>query len=378
VRLVKGANAFLKKSNTFNTLTDEESSLLSEIGRTLLFSKDQVVYPEDSPGDSIYFLVSGTIKVSRSGTVLEYASDSGRAFGESGFIEKCPRSATLTSVDDSEFLVFNSEDLWSFIHNNPVAGIKILTQIALGSAKKLQSSAKRFVERVKKSPVSLFHQDPQKLNLPITGTLLTFDLKKSEVLIREQRSGFEAPEVLTQAIFPMRLLMSSLDGIEVSHQGDGVTVFFPDYLFSVDYILEEVIPRFIGTKNDIEKKFKTDGISPSGWSMNYRLTLTYGTLVPTFYSLNGVDYPTWKETQGTLFIETARLEEIEKTKLNPEKNETLVVISSAFVSHLKKTNPDYPIEQISKRDWAEGKHGVTWQFWVHYPQEKLAKVLKIA
>lgn len=344
----------------------------------MFFSKGQVVYEEGSPGDSIYFLVSGTIKVSRSDVVLVYENEPGKAFGESGFIEKCPRSATLTSVDDSEFLVFKSEDLWKFIHDYPAAGIKILSQIALGSAKKLQLSAQRFVERTKKSRLSKYHQDPQKLNQPIAGTLLTFDMKKSEVLIREQKSISDISEIMAQAIFPLRLLISSLNGIEVTHQGDGATVFFPDFLFSPDYVLSEVIPRFIATKNDVEKKFEFDGLSPTGWSMNYRLILTHGSLIPTFYTLNGMDHPTWKENQGTLFIESARLEEIEKTKLNPEKNETIAVLSSAFVSNLKAIHPNFPIDQISQRGWAEGKHGVTWQFWVHYPQEKQAKVLKIA
>lgn len=379
VRLINGVDDFLENSNAFSTLTESERVLLRQIGQTLYFQKDEMVYPEGASGDSIYFLVSGTIKVSCSGTILEYVNDSGRAFGESGFIEQCPRSATLTSVDDSEFLVFKSEDLWRFIHEFPQAGIKILTQLALGSAKKLQMSAKRFVDRMKKSPYSSYHQDLSKLNQPIEGTLFAFDLKKSEILMREQKSDFDSSEVMTQAIFPLRLLMSSLDGIEIIQQGDGVKVFFPVTQFDPSYILETVLPKFMNTKRDVERLFKADGISPPGWSMNYRMIVCYGSLIPTIHTLKGVEHPSWKETQSLLFTEAARFEEIEKTKLNPEKDESIAVFSSTFASKVKTTNPDYPSEKLGSREWAEGKHGVTWQFWVYYPEEeKFARILKVA
>jgi hypothetical protein len=346
---------FLKRSKLFGSLSDEEREELYKIAIKKSYSAESEIYEEGSPGDSVFILTSGSLKITLGGVLLETYEEPGTAFGETGFLQGHPRSATLTALKSCSFLIFPSNKLWSFIHQFPNAGVKILTQLALGSGKKLKLSARRFVDRVKKTPLSRFHEDTSTLNIPIQGTLFCFDLKKSELLLRQTKSGLDASEVLTRAIFPFRIMMSAYDGIEVSHQGDSVSIFFPIESTSPKKIMEEIIPKFFQTKADLEKLFKQDRIPPPDWEMNYRLSIGFGSLTPSFECLKNLETPIWKECENRLFTESARLFEIEKTELNSEKDQTLILLSSLFLEKLGN-------QKIGKGFNIESKHGVSWSF----------------
>ena len=336
-------------------MSDEEREELYKIAIKKTFPANSEIYAEGSPGDSIFILINGSLKVTMGGILLETYDDPGSAFGETGFLQAHPRSASLNAIHECSFFIFPSIDLWNFIHQFPNAGVKILTQIALGSGKKLKRSARRFVDRVKKTPLSKYHQENKLLNIPIQGTMLSFDLKKSEILLREQDSGLDASEVLSRAIFPFRIMMSAYDGIEVSHQGDSVSVFFPTETTPTNQVFEEILPRFFQTKEDLEKLFKQDRIPPPNWEMNYRLSIGFGTLTPSFECINDTETPIWKECESRLFTESARLFEIEKIELNSQKDQTLVLLSSSFLKKLGN-------QKIGKTYNIESKHGVNWCF----------------
>ena len=352
---------FLKKTNLFSLLSDEERKELYHLAIKKYFIADEVIYEEGSPGDSVYILLTGTLKISVGGIHIDQFDEPGTAFGET-VLQKHPRSATLTALKNCCFIIFPLSTLWSFIHRRPSAGIKILTQLAQESGKKLKRSTKRFVDRARKTPLSRYHEESTLLNIPITGSLLFFDLKKSEILLRDHQSTLDASEVLNRVIFPFRVMLSAYDGIEVSHHGDGVGIFFPLETISTLKILNEILPKFFQTKKGLEKFFKQENISPPDWEMNFRLSLGFGQLTPSFECLNKMENPTWKECENRLFTESARFSEIEKIDLNPDRNKTLVLVSSTFIQKIKEENPSIDTELFSHSSEIKGKHGVSWQF----------------
>ena len=355
---------FLKKSLLFGTLHEDEIKELYRIAIKKIFISDEIIYEEGSPGDSVYILLNGLLKISMGDIQIDQYDEPGTAFGAT-ILQNHPRSATLTAIKNCSFIIFPLQDLWNFIHHHPTAGVTILTQLMEENGKKLKRSAKRIVEHAQKKPVSRFHEESSLINTPVTGSLIYFDLKKSEILLRHHQSNFEYTEILSRAIFPFRIMLSSFGGIEVSHQGDGVGIFFPEKTTSTFKIINEILPKFFKIKKGVEKLFKQGKNSPPNWEINFRISIGFGSLTPSLEKLNNIINPIWKECNSQLFTESTRLNEIEKKELNPERNKTLILLSSTFVKKIKLEEPTITNSlRLGKMSEAKAKHGLSWQFYI--------------
>ena len=102
---------------------------------TLTFQKNDVIFLEDDFADSMYKLLSGTVRI-----VFGYGTENeneiavmkaGDYFGEMGLMECYPRSATaVVSSDTAEMIEFGIADCQHFFKEDPDAVMKILLQLA--------------------------------------------------------------------------------------------------------------------------------------------------------------------------------------------------------------------------------------------------------
>ena len=55
----------LRKVYLFEKLTENELNQILSIGREEEFAKDQVIFEENSIGDSFYLILDGTVRISK-------------------------------------------------------------------------------------------------------------------------------------------------------------------------------------------------------------------------------------------------------------------------------------------------------------------------
>ena len=73
---------------------------------------------EGTTGDLVYVVVAGMVQVRRSGRVLAYLQD-GDVVGELSVLDRRPRTATVTTVVDTELLVIDRRHLGPLLDQHP-------------------------------------------------------------------------------------------------------------------------------------------------------------------------------------------------------------------------------------------------------------------
>jgi CRP/FNR family transcriptional regulator len=98
-----------------------------------LFRKGEVIFREGDTGEKMYIIQSGKIRISKRTrdreTTLAVLSD-GDFFGEMAIIDKEPRSATATAVEDSRVIILDDEVFETQIRANPKIVMQILRKMS--------------------------------------------------------------------------------------------------------------------------------------------------------------------------------------------------------------------------------------------------------
>ncbi len=118
----------------FSDLTDKELSVLAASGKSRKFPAKNVVFQEGEPGDVLLVILSGKVKVLLTGKdgqefILTMLGPE-NFFGEMAILEAAPRSATVMTVEPSEFLLLEQKDLIGLIKKYPGIAVKILKHLS--------------------------------------------------------------------------------------------------------------------------------------------------------------------------------------------------------------------------------------------------------
>jgi CRP-like cAMP-binding protein len=111
----------LTHAEAFDGLTDEEVQLLVGRCQRIAFLNDDIIVREGHPGEALYIVVSGQLKVflprERDGSGGQRASDvplntlqRGDCFGEYSFIDRGPASASIVGMSSGELLKIATAD----------------------------------------------------------------------------------------------------------------------------------------------------------------------------------------------------------------------------------------------------------------------------
>ena len=102
--------------------------LLQRFGKT--YSARQVVFAEGDPGSEVFFIVSGRVEVTLSNGRVLCQLGPGDVFGEMALFNEAPRSASITTLEPVQALVFNRENLYSHITLYPELAVRLLKLVA--------------------------------------------------------------------------------------------------------------------------------------------------------------------------------------------------------------------------------------------------------
>ncbi|MDR3606510.1 MAG: hypothetical protein P4M08_03915 [Oligoflexia bacterium] len=214
-------------------------------------------------------------------------------------------------------------------------------------------------KNVRMTSLSQFHLNEKFLNKPVLGTLLFFDLKKSEQILMQGHSEVSSSEALSRAMYPFRLAWLQKGGIEITGDGDGVKVFFPAVKTTPESLVTNLIPEMTKIAEAVTEILKADRISPPEWQTHFRAALSYGAIIPVLKRLGMKENAEWQDGVDQPFVTTARLIDIEKEKLDVTKRCTSVLYSEFFAKAL----PAQLHRFLGDKAEHAGKHDRRWTFY---------------
>ncbi len=118
----------------------EQKSLAASLRRRR-FRRHEVLFHKDDPGNSLYILISGSVKVclrSEDGReVILTLLGPGDYVGELALIDGAPRSADALAIDPTETLMLPREAFLSFLEGNAAACLRLLTALVTQYVRRL-------------------------------------------------------------------------------------------------------------------------------------------------------------------------------------------------------------------------------------------------
>lgn len=126
---------FLRSVPLLSRLDETSLNGLLQLTKRRKVAKDTVVFHEKEPGDSLYIILHGKVKVAIFGDdgkeVTLSTLEEGDFFGELALIDFDPRSATTVAIEDCELLALQREDFQHALEQDPrLAGALIQVLVA--------------------------------------------------------------------------------------------------------------------------------------------------------------------------------------------------------------------------------------------------------
>lgn len=142
--LSQAAAQRLRRIPLFAHLAPEELGRIAHAARERSYPKNSVILFEDDPGDALYVVLDGEVKVVLIGedgreVILSMLRD-GDFFGEMSLIDDQPRSAHVIATEDSNLLVLHRDDFQRCLQDTP--------RIALGLLRALSRRLRRADDKI--------------------------------------------------------------------------------------------------------------------------------------------------------------------------------------------------------------------------------------
>src|SRR5580765_4723804 len=125
---------FLRTVPLFTKLEDAELQRFAELTREKSYPKGSVILFEDDPGDALFIVREGRVKVvlvAEDGReVILGILGVGEHFGELSLIDDQPRSAHVIAMEESALLVLRRDDFRRRVESSPSVAWSLLTELA--------------------------------------------------------------------------------------------------------------------------------------------------------------------------------------------------------------------------------------------------------
>jgi len=125
---------FLSTVPLFKSLSADDVSHFSQLAREKTYPRGSVILFEDDPGDSLFVVREGRVKVvlvAEDGReVILGILGIGEHFGELALIDDQPRSAHVVAMEDSTLLVLRREDFRRRVEQSPAVAWAMLIELS--------------------------------------------------------------------------------------------------------------------------------------------------------------------------------------------------------------------------------------------------------
>ncbi len=125
----------LRAVSIFADLDATALPALERLAEPREYPDGSVIVSQDDPGDALFVLVSGKVKVVLYGDsgreiILSIFKTPGDFFGEMSLLDNEPRSATVIADERSRLLVLSRRDFQAHIEGHPRSALRILTELS--------------------------------------------------------------------------------------------------------------------------------------------------------------------------------------------------------------------------------------------------------
>jgi len=121
---------FLGKIPLFRDLSHEDLQLISDLARVRNYKKNMIIFMEGEPGEALYFIISGKVKISMmtedGREQILHILQHGDVFAEVVLIDRGPYPATAEVIEAGQIGMLMNDDVENFIRANPDLALKIL------------------------------------------------------------------------------------------------------------------------------------------------------------------------------------------------------------------------------------------------------------
>lgn len=124
----------LRSVPLFKQLPEEDIQAFAALTRQRTYPKGSVIVFEDDPGDALYLVAGGQVKVVLIGEdgreVILSVLGEGSFFGEMALLDDQPRSAHVIAMDDSTLLLLRRDDFQARLRQSPAVAISLLAELS--------------------------------------------------------------------------------------------------------------------------------------------------------------------------------------------------------------------------------------------------------
>lgn len=124
----------LQRVPLFSQLGAAELQRVVDVARERSYPKNSVILFEDDPGDALYVVATGQVKVVLIGEdgreVILSVMGPGEFFGEMSLLDDEPRSAHVIAMEDSALAVLRREDFESLLTQTPQIALALLREMS--------------------------------------------------------------------------------------------------------------------------------------------------------------------------------------------------------------------------------------------------------
>jgi CRP/FNR family cyclic AMP-dependent transcriptional regulator len=132
--MISQTGDFLATVPLFSGLQRDEIQRFADLTRERSYPKGSVILFQDDPGDSLFVLRAGRVKVVLIGEdgreVILGVLEPGAHFGELALIDDQPRSAHVIAMEDAQLLILRREDFRRRVEANPSVAWALLTELS--------------------------------------------------------------------------------------------------------------------------------------------------------------------------------------------------------------------------------------------------------
>ncbi len=128
-------NKFLKSISLCENMNDDEIKAIAEHCRIKSYSKKNVIFLESDPGNMLYLICSGRVKITKlneegNEVILTILGD-GDYFGEMSLLDDHDRNANAIAMDDVDLLTVTKNEFVNLLINNPTLSLNLLKTFAI-------------------------------------------------------------------------------------------------------------------------------------------------------------------------------------------------------------------------------------------------------
>ncbi len=120
---------FLKSIDLFSQIPGEDLAQVAIIATEETREQGEEIFAAGEDGDALYLVLDGKVRVHREDRVIAELGER-ECFGEMAILDASPRSASVTSLEESHLLKISREDFQEILTEKPEIAmgiIKVLT-----------------------------------------------------------------------------------------------------------------------------------------------------------------------------------------------------------------------------------------------------------